>query len=71
VVNNRQAPGCDTTGKVCCNGICVTAQAGECPICCQNGPDCATGNCVGNGACLVAGIDVCSVGGKQGKCCRP
>jgi hypothetical protein len=57
--------------EVCCNGFCVTGNAGQCPICCQAANECQAGEqCVGGGACEVAGINVCNDPVHQGKCCR-
>ncbi|MCC7023314.1 MAG: hypothetical protein IT338_10820 [Thermomicrobiales bacterium] len=68
-LDNQKGPNCFSSGKVCCNGICVNGSAGQCPICCQNRSDCPSGNnCVGSGACGQAGLDACVA---TGKCCRP
>jgi hypothetical protein len=62
----------DCTGSnICCNGFCVTAQLGQCPICChdQSDPVCPNGHpCVGSGACGNLGQEVCAA---TDKCCQP
>jgi hypothetical protein len=69
-LNNEPDPGSCDGAEICCSGICVTAQAGQCPICCQSADDCPPQfqNCRGEGACGNLGLEVCRAPNPE-KCC--